>query len=245
MMAPTAIPTATATDKSRLLIQQPVHDRGGVAHQPGSHVAIAVQRDADLGMTQQFLDHLGMLALRQQQRRGVCRRAWKVTEGNPARSRPPAGPATTRRAPEYQPHPPPRWNHTHQAIRRDGTDGGLGHRPPSGSGQLPHPSRPLPENGHRQSHARAILSRVQPDVSARPRLAPSPRYPQPGRHAPWPRQPVGHPDQRASGARARLPARSRPLPPPSGRPAPAAPCSAPAPARLAGTHRSCRCHGPP
>jgi hypothetical protein len=149
------------------------------------------------------------------------------------------------RSPGYRPHPPPRWNHTHQAIPRDGTDGGLGHHPPSGSGQLPHPSRPLPEDGHRQSHARAILSRVQLDVSVRPRLAPSPRYPQPGRHAPWPRQPLGHPDQRASGARARLPARSRPLPPPSERPAPAAPCSAPAPARLAGAHRSCRCQGPP
>jgi hypothetical protein len=62
-MAPTAIPTAIAADKSRLLIQQPVHDHGGVAHQPGRHVAVAVERDADLGMTQELLDHLGMLAL--------------------------------------------------------------------------------------------------------------------------------------------------------------------------------------
>ena len=63
VMAPTAIPTATAADNSRLLIQQPVHDRGGVAHQPGSHVAVAVQCDADLAVAQQFLDHLGMLTL--------------------------------------------------------------------------------------------------------------------------------------------------------------------------------------
>jgi hypothetical protein len=105
--------------------------------------------------------------------------------------RPPSGPATTPRSPGYRPHPPPRLNHTHQAIRRDRTDRGLGQPPPSGSGQLPHPSRPVPEDGHKQSHARAILSPVQPDVSARPRLAPSPRNPQPGRHAPWPRQPEG------------------------------------------------------
>jgi hypothetical protein len=122
---------------------------------------------------------------------------------------------------------------------------GLGQHPPLRTGQLPHPSRPVPGPGHGQSHARAILSRVQPDASARPRPAPSPRNPQLGRPAPWPPPPVGHPDQRAAGARARLPARSRQPPPPLGRPAPAAPCSSPAPARLARAHRSCRCQGQP
>jgi hypothetical protein len=39
-----------------------------------------------------------------------------------ASSRPPSGPATTRRPPGNRPHPPLRWNHTHQAIRKDGTD---------------------------------------------------------------------------------------------------------------------------
>jgi hypothetical protein len=31
-----------------LLIQELIHEGGGVAHQPGGHVAVAVQRDADL-----------------------------------------------------------------------------------------------------------------------------------------------------------------------------------------------------
>jgi hypothetical protein len=50
---------------------------------------------------------------------------------------------------------------------------------------------PTTEKGHAHLAPGAILSRGPPRASARPRPAPWPQSPQPGRHAPWPSPPPG------------------------------------------------------